>query len=105
MASYVVTAVAVQVRAGARDYFLEAGAVLPEEVGQETLDYLLTEGMIAPVEDSEPDPETEFPEGAPSEEWTGKQLDAFAAVKSVDLTGAKSKADKVAVIIAASATE
>ena len=104
MASYVVTAVAVQVRAGARDYFLETDAVLPEGVAQETLDYLLAEGMITLVEECNPE-EPAFPEGAPSEEWTGKQLDAFAAVKSVDFTAAKSKADKVAAIIAASTTE
>jgi len=42
-----------------------------------------------------------YPEGEPSEEWTGKQLDAYAVDKSVDLGGASTKADKVAAIQAA----
>lgn len=50
---------------------------------------------------STPAPAGDFPEGEPSEEWTGKQLDAYAASKSVDLGAAKNKADKVAAIKAA----
>ncbi|HEY1177860.1 MAG TPA: hypothetical protein VGF17_17020 [Phytomonospora sp.] len=42
-----------------------------------------------------------YPEGDPSEDWTGKQLDAYAADKNVDLAGASTKADKVAAIQAA----
>lgn len=42
-----------------------------------------------------------YPEGAPSEEWTGKQLDAYGEDHSVDVTGFSKKADKVAAIQAA----
>ena len=42
-----------------------------------------------------------FPEGEPSEDWKGDQLDAYAADKGYDLAGAKTKAEKVAAIQAA----
>ena len=42
-----------------------------------------------------------YPEGDPSTEWTGKQLEAYAVDKGYDLAGASSKADKVAAIEAA----
>lgn len=54
---------------------------------------------VAAPEDDEP----AFPEGDPSEEWSGKQLDAYAAAKSIELGSAKTKAEKVAAIVAASA--
>ena len=47
MAVYTVVAPAVQVRVGARDYFLEAGAVLPEGADPDAVAHLLEVGMIA----------------------------------------------------------
>lgn len=40
-----------------------------------------------------------FPEGDPSEDWKGAQLDAYAQAKGVDLKGAATKAEKVAAIL------
>lgn len=45
--SHVVTAPAIQVRAGARQFFLETGAAVPDGVDQDTLDRLVDEGMVA----------------------------------------------------------
>lgn len=42
-----------------------------------------------------------FPEGEPSESWKSAELDAYAADLGVDLGEAKTKAEKVAVIVAA----
>ena len=50
--------------------------------------------------DEEPAP-VEIPDGDPTEDWTGKQLDAFAAREGIDLAGASNKAAKVAAIEAA----
>lgn len=40
----------------------------------------------------------EVPEGDPSEDWTVKQIDAYAAGHGIDLGDASNKADKLAVI-------
>lgn len=45
-----------------------------------------------------------YPEGKPEEGWTGKQLDAYAEDHKVDLTGAGTKAEKVAAIEKAAET-
>ena len=50
-------------------------------------------------------PDVEAPEGVPTVDWTGKQLDKFAEVHGIDLGAAKTKAKKVAAIEAASASE
>lgn len=50
--------------------------------------------------DAESD-DVEYPEGAPEEEWTVKQLKAYAADRSIDLGDATKKADMVAAIAAA----
>lgn len=52
------------------------------------------------------DPESEassppYPAGDPSEDWKGAELDAYAAEKSVDVSAAKNKAEKVAALLAA----
>lgn len=47
-----VVAPAVQVTVGARVYFLEAGAVLPEGVDEETLERFVSDGLV--VDDSAP---------------------------------------------------
>jgi len=41
------------------------------------------------------------PEGDPSEEWTVKELEAYASEHGVDLSDAKNKADKLAAVTAA----
>lgn len=40
-----------------------------------------------------------YPEGDPSEEWTGAQLDAYADAKGVDISSAKNKAEKAAALL------
>lgn len=42
-----------------------------------------------------------YPEGDPSEQWTGKQLDAYGEDHQVDVSGFGKKADKLAAIQAA----
>lgn len=44
------------------------------------------------------DAEVQIPDGDPTEGWTNKQLDAYAAAKGIDLQGAGTKADKLAAI-------
>ena len=48
--------------------------------------------------------DVEIPEGDPSEEWTHKQLDAYAAAQQppVNVSGISNKADKIAAINKAS---
>lgn len=45
----------------------------------------------------------DFPEGEPSTDWTGAQLDAYADSKSFDISAAKNKQEKVDSITAAAA--
>lgn len=47
--------------------------------------------------------QAEAPEGDPDESWTNKQLDAYAAAKEIDLSGAGNKAAKLAKITEAKA--
>lgn len=54
--------------------------------------------------DKADDGEVKIPEGEPSEEWTGKQLDAYAAAKNVTFDkDVKNKAQKVEALAAAAA--
>lgn len=77
---------------------LRRGAIVPTGVPQDQIDRLVTRGLLEAVEL----PATvEIPDGDPTEEWTNKQLDAYAAAKEIDLSGAKNKAEKVAAILAA----
>lgn len=46
----------------------------------------------------ESDNAVEVPEGDPSDAWSVKQIDAYAADHGIDLSGASNKADKLAVI-------
>lgn len=79
---------------------LRRGAIVPAGVPQEQIDRLVKRGLLEAVEIPKA---VEIPEGEPSEEWTGKQLDAYAASKNIDVSKAKSKAEKVAAIAAAQA--
>lgn len=47
--------------------------------------------------------DVEIPEGAPTEDWTAKQLDAYAKRENLDIGSASTKADKVAAIAKAQA--
>jgi len=40
------------------------------------------------------------PEGDPSDDWTVKQLDAYAADHGIDLSGASNKTEKLEAIVA-----
>lgn len=103
MARYEVASAAVQVVAGARAHFVERGATLPEGVEEDVLERLLAEGLIAQIDEAE-EPETvEVPEGNPTDDWSNKQLDAYAAAHAIDVKAAKNKAEKLAAFAAASA--
>lgn len=68
-----------------------------------SVEHLTSVGLIEPVPVAPSEDESAFPEGDPSEEWSGKQLDAYAAAKGIELGSAKTKAEKVAALVAASA--
>ncbi|HEY1176481.1 MAG TPA: hypothetical protein VGF17_10010 [Phytomonospora sp.] len=79
----------------------EAGSTPPANVAEQITNEKAWDDSDA---DSAPEPPAPaYPEGEPSEDWKGDQLDAYASEKGVDLSGAKTKADKVAAIQAASA--
>lgn len=56
------------------------------------------EEISASVSGSAPESPVDIPEGAPTTDWTAKQLSAFADRAGLDLGGAKTKADQVAAI-------
>lgn len=60
-------------------------------------------GVAAESEEQGETPEPPYPAGDPSEDWTGKQLDAYAEAKGVDVSKAKNKAERVAAIAEAAA--
>ncbi|MEV8177198.1 hypothetical protein AB0O99_04020 [Cellulosimicrobium funkei] len=74
--------------------FRDGVAETPEKLAPGLLAYL--EGRGYKVE-----AETEVPEGAPAESWTVPRLTAWAKTHDVDLGGAKTKADIVAVVVPA----
>lgn len=47
------------------------------------------------------EPEQEFPLGEPAEDWSNKELDAYADAHGIDIKAAKNKPEKVAAIAAA----
>ncbi|MBO3663729.1 hypothetical protein [Microbacterium stercoris] len=113
---HIVSAAAAKVSIGAAGgnrigVMLRRGDIVPQGVAEEQLERLVGRGLIEAVEVEEPSAaetaptqETvEIPEGDPSEEWTAKQLDAYAAAKGIDLGSGKNKAEKLAAIAAASA--
>jgi len=75
----------------------EKGRVV--DVPEAKVDYFLNRGWAVDVVVAEPD--VAIPEGDPSDEWTVKQLGAFAEREGIDLAGATKKADVVAAITAA----
>lgn len=58
-------------------------------------------GETDEVEDGTAGSEVELPAGEPSEEWSNKQLDAYADAHGIDIKAAKNKADKLAAFAAA----
>lgn len=63
----------------------------------------LTPGLLAYLEGRgyKIETETEVPDGAPAESWTVPQLTAWAKAHDVDLGGAKTKPEIVAVVVPA----
>lgn len=100
--SHRVTAAAVQVNVGNRVHMVFRGQAVPEGVADDALEALTAKGLIESVAGGEStDGGESVPEGEPNESWTGKQIDAYAEAKGVDLGKAKNKADKLAAIAAA----
>ena len=107
MAQHIATAAVVKVSIGSPSgnrvaAFVQRGDVIPEGVAEDQLNRLIDRGLITSVTVEEPDAgETTVPDGDPSEEWSGKQLDKFAAELGIDLGGSRTKSDKVAALAAA----
>lgn len=83
------------------------GAPLPDSVDETEAARLLEGGFVEEIVTETPDESddsgVEVPEGDPSEDWSNKQLDAYAAAKGIDIKAAKNKAEKLAAFAAASA--
>jgi hypothetical protein len=75
------------------------------EVPDETAEYYLSKGWVVDVVTAE-EPETVvIPDGEPTDEWSHKQFDALATRDGIDFGGATTKADKLAAIVAARASD
>lgn len=85
------------------DRYLYKGAHIDKALYTDaSIEHVSGLGLVTEIEViAEEDAAVEIPEGDPSEDWSGKQLDAFAEAKGIDLSKAKNKADKVAAIAAA----
>ncbi|WP_030147685.1 hypothetical protein [Mycetocola saprophilus] len=109
MTQYVATAAVVKVAIGSASgnrvaAFVQRGGVIPDGIAEAQIKHLIERGLITEAEtESEPSPPEEIalPEGAPSAEWSAKQLDKFAQEHGIDLGAAKTKPEKVAAITAA----
>lgn len=104
---YIATAAVVKVSIGSSSgnrvaAFIQRGGIVPEGVVEDQLKSLVARGLIEEIAvEADESEEINLPEGDPSEEWSGKQLDKFAADRGIDLGGARTKPDKVAAIAAA----
>lgn len=102
---YKVTAAAVVLptKDGSERYLYRGAPILGEAFTEDGIKHAVSVGLITEVEEpAEKAPETvEIPVGEPSEDWTGKQLDAYAAAKGIELGSGKNKAEKIAAITAA----
>ena len=110
MATYVVTAPAVQVVVEARVYFLERGASVPEGVAEDVLahlvgiDYITEVEAEAPAEETEPETVVDVVDVVEEkllEKLTKADLTELATAEGVDLAGTKTNADIVAAIYTA----
>lgn len=95
--------------AGAHVYLYQ-GQPVPSSIPADEVLRLADGGFIEELAAAEADEvaaaetdEVVAPDGAPSEEWSAKQLDAYADANGIDVKAAKNKAEKVAAIVAASA--
>lgn len=75
--------------------FYEAGSTPPAEVAKQIVNPKAWGGEVPEAEPEGP----KFPEGEPSEDWKGAELDAYAADKGVEVSG--TKVEKVAQLAAA----
>lgn len=104
--SYKVTAAVAVVRVSDTERYIYRGATVPSDATKESIEHLLGVGLIAEVDGSGSGSGDagsggdELPAGDPTEAWTVKQLRAFAAAHDVNLKGASSKEDVLAVLTA-----
>lgn len=83
-AQHIATAAVVKVSIGSPSgnrvaRLVRRGDVIPEGVAEEQLERLVARGLIGRVETDEPVEDVQIPEGAPTGEWTNKQIDAWGA--------------------------
>ena len=71
-------------------------------VPDDTVDYYLERGWH--VAGSEPEAVV-IPDGDPTDKWSRKELDAYAETLEIDVSGAKTKGDVLAAIVAAGEQE
>lgn len=80
--------------------YLYQGAPVPGSVHEDEIKRLADGGFIVKDKTAEV---VEIPDGDPTEEWTAKQLDAYADAKGIDIKSAKNKTEKLAALTAPSA--
>lgn len=93
--SHVVTAPAIQIRTGARQWFLETGATVPAGVDQDTIDRLVDEGLIEEIAEPTPDADAEAAAAA-KEKADAEAAAAEKAKADAAEAEAKEKADAAA---------
>ena len=98
-------AVVLPTKDGSERYLYTGAPVDEDAFTEEGIQHALSVGLIAETEPvgSIEDDVVEVPEGDPSEDWSNKQLDAYAAAHGIDIKIAKNKAEKLAAFAAASA--
>lgn len=79
---------------GSAHYLYKSALFDAETVTAESVEHLVSVGLIAKVEDPAGDQ-------VPTEKWTSKQLDAYAKQRGISLAAGLTKAEKVAAIAAA----
>jgi len=97
---FIVTSPLVIAKSADGDRYLYQGAVVPDDISDDEVARLNEGGFLEELKSDEPETVT-IPEGDPSDEWTVKQLEAFAVGKSIDLKGMTDKPSKLTAILSA----
>lgn len=104
MSTHVVVAPAVQLVVGARAYFLEKDAIVPEGVEPEDIERLVTDGLIAEYVEPEPVEETP-PAGVFTQEDVDAAVKAAEDAKDVELAEARKLVEAKAAEVAGQIAE
>lgn len=88
---------------GAERYLYRGAIVSPDGFDKKSIEHHVSIGLVEEIDLPDDESGSAVPEGVPTEDWTGKELDAFAAANGIDISKAKNKAEKVAALTAAPA--